>query len=492
MLGCVVYREDTRQFSYFAKIGDFDECQVDKSGRWLLIKENVDGVNGEDNRIIDLEAGDRDAVPRPAGRRRPLRQRATATWWPRTTGTTLPGAVRVWTFGQPLPGRCPPQGALVYRTTDWALDIGHISHANARPGVPARSAVRLRRQAQPLEPARAPTRSSASASIGSLQVLVVAPIMTDLNAPGGGSRRLREAAQGQPRRHRPVLHLDEQCGGQPAGRLRRQGAVPAPRLARAAHAPGDHAPPTVSITAPAAGSSVVGSVAVSATATDNAGVVGVQLKLDGANLGPEVTAPPFTATWNTTTVANGAYTLTAVARDAAGNTATSAAVSVTVANPGSFGPRKHVVWMNAVNATVTGSSLKKTAGCDGCADAGAVSSQTVHGKGYVEFTASETTTLRYLGFGASGTIKPGKKIQFAFALQPGGTAEVREAGVYRAGMPFAAGDVLRISILAGVATYTKNGALVYRSATPATQEFRVMGTLYTESATLNSVGIATK
>src|SRR5205814_263772 len=54
MLGCLAYREDTRQFSYYAAVGDFDECQVDKSGRWLLIKDNVDGANGEDNRIIDL------------------------------------------------------------------------------------------------------------------------------------------------------------------------------------------------------------------------------------------------------------------------------------------------------------------------------------------------------------------------------------------------------------------------------------------------------
>jgi hypothetical protein len=37
--------------------GDFDECQIDKSGRWLVIKENVDGRNGEDNRIIDLQTG---------------------------------------------------------------------------------------------------------------------------------------------------------------------------------------------------------------------------------------------------------------------------------------------------------------------------------------------------------------------------------------------------------------------------------------------------
>src|SRR5439155_7479002 len=89
----------------------------------------------------------------------------------------------------------------------------------------------------------------------------------------------------------------------------------------------DNAPPTVSITAPAAGAKVVGTVTVSASATDNVGVVGVQFKLDGANLGTEVTVAPYSVSWNTATAA-GAHTLTAVARDAAGNATTSPAVSV--------------------------------------------------------------------------------------------------------------------------------------------------------------------
>src|SRR2546427_7764359 len=78
--------------------------------------------------------------------------------------------------------------------------------------------------------------------------------------------------------------------------------------------------PTVSITAPANGATVAGTVTVSASATDNVGVVGVQFKLDGANLGAEVTAAPYVLAWITTTANNGAHTLTAVARDAAGNT----------------------------------------------------------------------------------------------------------------------------------------------------------------------------
>src|SRR3989475_6163880 len=80
----------------------------------------------------------------------------------------------------------------------------------------------------------------------------------------------------------------------------------------------DTTPPMVSMTAPAAGSTVAGSVTVSANATDNVGVVGVQFQLDGANLGGEVTAAPYAVSWNTTLAPNGSHSLTAVARDASG------------------------------------------------------------------------------------------------------------------------------------------------------------------------------
>jgi hypothetical protein len=94
----------------------------------------------------------------------------------------------------------------------------------------------------------------------------------------------------------------------------------------------DTTPPVVAVTSPASGTSVSGTVTVTATASDDVGVLGVQFKLDGALLGAEVIAAPYAVSWNTTTVLNGAHTLTAVARDAAGNVRTSAAVSVTVTN----------------------------------------------------------------------------------------------------------------------------------------------------------------
>ena len=98
-------------------------------------------------------------------------------------------------------------------------------------------------------------------------------------------------------------------------------------------APADTTPPNVMMTSPANGATVSGTaVAVSASASDNVVVAGVQFKLDGANLGAEVTASPFTVAWNTTLTANGTQTLTAIARDGAGNLATSAAVDVVVSN----------------------------------------------------------------------------------------------------------------------------------------------------------------
>lgn len=94
----------------------------------------------------------------------------------------------------------------------------------------------------------------------------------------------------------------------------------------------DIAPPTVSLTNPLDGAVVVGSVSVTATASDDIGVVGVQFKLDGANLGSEDTSAPFSRTWTTSLPQNGLHTLTAVARDAKGKTATAAVVTVTVNN----------------------------------------------------------------------------------------------------------------------------------------------------------------
>jgi aqualysin 1 len=94
---------------------------------------------------------------------------------------------------------------------------------------------------------------------------------------------------------------------------------------------GDTTPPATSITAPAGGSTVSGTVAVSASASDNVGVTRVDF-YDGTALIGSSTSAPYSVSWNTTGVANGSHTLTSRAFDAAGNSGTSAGVSVTVNN----------------------------------------------------------------------------------------------------------------------------------------------------------------
>jgi hypothetical protein len=96
--------------------------------------------------------------------------------------------------------------------------------------------------------------------------------------------------------------------------------------------PGDTTPPTVSITSPSDGATVRGTIKVTASASDNVGVVGVQFFGDGTALGNEVTAAPYSILVDTTTSPDGSHTLTAIARDAANNRTTSTPVTVMVAN----------------------------------------------------------------------------------------------------------------------------------------------------------------
>ena len=90
----------------------------------------------------------------------------------------------------------------------------------------------------------------------------------------------------------------------------------------------------VQVTSPAPSSSVNGtSVPLAATATSTDGIAGVQFKVDGTNVGSEITTAPYQTTWNSSTVLNGTHTITATARDNDGTLVTSTNTQVTVNNP---------------------------------------------------------------------------------------------------------------------------------------------------------------
>ncbi len=105
---------------------------------------------------------------------------------------------------------------------------------------------------------------------------------------------------------------------------------------KAAAGSNDTTPPTVAITAPQNNATVSDIVQVTANAGDNTGVSGVRFLVDGTATGAEDTTAPYALNWDSRAVGNGAHTLTARARDAAGNTTTSAPVNVNVANTDYF------------------------------------------------------------------------------------------------------------------------------------------------------------
>jgi len=110
------------------------------------------------------------------------------------------------------------------------------------------------------------------------------------------------------------------------GRLDAGAAV----LAAATKVTADTTPPSAAIAAPTGGT-VSGSAAVSANASDNVGVAKVELLVNGKLVGTDTSAP-FSFSWDTTSVSNGAATLSVVAYDAAGNSGLSAPVGVNVSN----------------------------------------------------------------------------------------------------------------------------------------------------------------
>lgn len=98
--------------------------------------------------------------------------------------------------------------------------------------------------------------------------------------------------------------------------------------------PSDNTSPSVSVTSPADGSEVSGTVVINAEASDNNSVDNVQFTLDGAVLGDPITSPPYRYSWNTSQVSDGSHAIGAKATDAAGNQSTTS-VRITVSNDAS-------------------------------------------------------------------------------------------------------------------------------------------------------------
>lgn len=91
-------------------------------------------------------------------------------------------------------------------------------------------------------------------------------------------------------------------------------------------------PPSLVVTAPSEGATVAGSVTITADASDDDGVGGVDFFVDGQLLFAD-TQPPYEATWDATSAGSGTHTISVIATDTLG-ASSQASIDVIVDNPG--------------------------------------------------------------------------------------------------------------------------------------------------------------
>lgn len=112
----------------------------------------------------------------------------------------------------------------------------------------------------------------------------------------------------------------------------------------------DTTPPTVALTNPANGANISGTVNVTANATDNIAVAYVDFFVDGIFKGTD-NSDPYSYSLDTTTLADGAHTISAKAVDTSTNPSTTDTVNVTVDNFQPIAYRTSITATNGSGAT---------------------------------------------------------------------------------------------------------------------------------------------
>jgi hypothetical protein len=184
-LGCMVYQESAGNFLFYPRVGTYDECQIDASGRWLEIKEDLDGLYGADVRLIDLQTGVESRYYNQNGAPGGHSDVGFGYIVGVDNFNNLPNAIRLYPLDQA--SWTSSSAPVVYNNEDWnVLAPDHISHTNAVSGVPPQQQYVCGSGANRSNTNRA-NEIECFRLDTSMDVLVVAPVMTNLDASGGGS-----------------------------------------------------------------------------------------------------------------------------------------------------------------------------------------------------------------------------------------------------------------------------------------------------------------
>jgi alpha-tubulin suppressor-like RCC1 family protein len=146
-----------------------------------------------------------------------------------------------------------------------------------------------------------------------------------------------------------------------------------------------------------------------------------------------------------------------------------------------------LVWTSAIGTALRGNTILKT-DTDGW-NAGASTTNTIaSGDGWVEFSATETNTLRVAGLKNANS----SSIDFGIVLYASGQVQAFEAGSPVGPLgSYASGDRLRVEIQYGVVRYVRNGFVLYTSTLTPSYPLYVQAYLYSAGATVADLALGT-
>jgi alpha-tubulin suppressor-like RCC1 family protein len=136
-----------------------------------------------------------------------------------------------------------------------------------------------------------------------------------------------------------------------------------------------------------------------------------------------------------------------------------------------------LVWINDVNVRIFGNSLVKNSSSSAW-DSAAESTKRIN-SGYMEFTATETTTSRMAGltYGIRGPSYA--NLDFGIFILNGGSVQIYESGTSRGVFgSFNPGDRFRVEVANSVVQYRKNGVVFYTSTVAPQLPLRVDAPIY--------------
>jgi hypothetical protein len=315
-VGCVAYSK-TKGFQFYSQKRGFDECHVGAAGKYVLIDANHNTI------IWNLETGKTYTILNKAGGGGHY-----ATGYGYYTQNNNRDknydSVKLWKFGQPKPiGDVFDQPWTSQCVGSKCTEVpSHPSWLNAVP-ISERSiseqyvcdSTRSGSLTKPFSHAVFCYFLTAENAPARKKALVIAPTMIDPDKRGCPGGAYGQYAKGN---IDPTGHYFMWSSNLKSNDTCQVFIVKIP-VSRFPHPPPVVTPPQVSITTPAAGASASGTVAAAAKVQGDLKILSVTWRVDEKKIGSS-SSPPYSREFNAANFPLGSNTLTAIAKDTAGNT----------------------------------------------------------------------------------------------------------------------------------------------------------------------------